>query len=154
MRLEDKKKLEHHKTYNKTVMNKQNTHKKLPIVSPGLVTNLPQVSLFFSRGREEKKGPGKEVQSSPDWVKRYNNKNYLLNTMFFLLFCKFIFFSSKPCELTLLQHVYEENISNEFHDETQKWLKGWYTVYTKRLRVILAPIKSSPLLVTAPPSEW
>ena len=66
MRLEDKKKLEHHKTYNKTVMNKKNTHKKLPIVSPGLVTNLPQVSLFFSRGREEKKGPGKEVQSSLD----------------------------------------------------------------------------------------
>ena len=66
MRLEDKKKLEHHKPYNKTVMNKQNTHKKLPIVSPGLVTNLPQVSLFFSRGREEKKGPGNEVQSSLD----------------------------------------------------------------------------------------
>lgn len=66
MRLEDKKKLEHHKTYNKTVINKQKTHKKLPIVLPGLVTNLPQVSLFFSRGREEKKGPGKEVQSSLD----------------------------------------------------------------------------------------
>jgi len=59
------KKLEHHKTYNKTVMNKQNTHKKLPIVSP-VVTNLPQVSLSFSRGREEKKGPGNEVQSSLD----------------------------------------------------------------------------------------
>lgn len=38
----ERQKLEHHKTYNKTVMNKQNTHKKLPIVSPGLVTNLPQ----------------------------------------------------------------------------------------------------------------
>ena len=63
--------------------------------------------------------------------------------MFFLLFCKFIFFSSKPCELTLFAHVYKENISNEFHDKTQKWLKEWHTVYTKR-----------PLLVTALPSEW
>ena len=133
-------------------MNKQNTHKKLPLVSPGLVTNLPQVSLSFSRGREEKKGPRNEVQSSLDWVEQYDNENYLLNTMFFLLFCKFIFFSCKPCELTLLQHVYEENISNEFHDKTQKWLKGWYTVYTKRLRVILSPIESSPLFVTICPA--
>ena len=87
------------------------------------LSNSAQVSLSFSRGREEKKGPGNDVQSSLDWVEQYNNKNYLLNTTFFLLFCKFIFFSSKPCELPLLQHVYEENISNEFHDKTQKWLK-------------------------------
>ena len=138
-------------------MNKQNTHKNLPIVPPGLVTNLPQVSLSFSRGREEKKGPGNELNLP--WIHRveqYNNKSYLLNTMFFLLFCKFISFSFKPCELTLLQHVYEENIMimNEFHDNAHKWLKGCYTVYTKRLRVILAPIASSPQLVTAPSSEW
>ena len=110
------------------------------------LSNSAQVSLSFSSGREEKKGPGNDVQSSLDWVEQYNNKNYLLNTTFFLLFCKVIFFSSKPCELPLLQHVYEENISNEFHDKTQKWLKGWYTVYSKRLRVIRAPIESSPLL--------
>lgn len=86
-------------------MNKQNTHKKLPLVSPGLVTNLPQVSLSFSRGREEKKGPRNEVQSSLDWVEQYNNENYLLNTMFFLLFCKFIFFSCKPWRRIWRQYI-------------------------------------------------
>ena len=61
MRLEDKKKLEHHKTYNKTVMNKQNTHKKLPIVSPGPVTiyeSSPGLPLFL-QGTRRKERPWK-----------------------------------------------------------------------------------------------
>ena len=83
MRLEDKKKIEHHKTYNKTVMNKQNTHKKLPIVSPGLVTNLPQVSLF-SPG-DEKKRKALETRFNLPWIELSNitiNTTYLIRRSF------------------------------------------------------------------------